>query len=117
MHDQIKKRLAEVVLAEEHIKKARLSLMRAIEAISDNPEESDIPLIQSKILSAIRKEGGRCSRKRIGKWWLGWGEVGERVGQAAIDGLERDGIIEVELSNANRNRGELIFVLSKKENP
>ena len=84
---------------------------RACEQYLGKTKES---ICREKIMAALKKEGGRCSRKRIAAWWRGWSEVDERVRQAAIDGLERDGVIEVELSNAKRNRGEQILRISSK---
>ena len=77
----------------------------------DNLGKSQEALCRDRIVYAVKKEGGACSRKKVGKWWRGWSEIDERVRQAAVDGLQRDGIVSVTVSGASRNKGEQIFVL------
>jgi hypothetical protein len=99
----------------EYAKKWQLYLTdykeRACEEYLGKTKES---ICREKIIAALKRENGRCSRKRIAAWWRGWAEVDERIRQAAIDGLERDGVITVELSNAKRNRGEQILRIYSK---
>jgi hypothetical protein len=68
-------------------------------------------IARDKIVQIIAKQGGRCSRNRIAKYWKQWERLDERVRSAAIEGLERDGIILVGESGAKRNRGHVMLTL------
>lgn len=114
MENEIKTRLAEVILAEEHIKKAKQSLMQAIKALSDSPEENDLHFIRSKILFVLKKQDGRCSEKRISRWWREWNKLGRQTKDNAIELLVREGLIQIEYSAANRNRGQKMLVLKQE---
>jgi hypothetical protein len=87
-----------------------------IEALcSENLGKSQEAMCRDKIIFALEKEGGSCSRLRVGYWWRGWKKVDERTKHAAIEGLERDGIIIVSESDAKKNRGEQRLALQSKK--
>jgi hypothetical protein len=81
----------------------------------ENLGKSAEAMCRDKILFALDKEDGSCSRCKVGKWWRGWSKVDERTRQAAIDSLVRDGIILVSDSDSNRNKGEQRFVYKSRE--
>jgi len=79
----------------------------------ENLGKSEEAMCRDKILYALEKEGGSCARSLVGNWWRGWKKVDERIKQAAIDGLLRDGLIDVTENNTGKNKGAQRFTLTK----
>jgi hypothetical protein len=87
-----------------------LTLERMCEEFLGKGQEK---MCRDKIISILEREGGTCSRGRIGNRWAGWDKIDERVKQAAIESLERDGIITVKVSGSNKNRGMQSLTLQR----
>ena len=102
-------------VTQKHMEWAIRDALWRIEPVKNKCEEflgkSDETKARDKIVLALKKEGGKCSRKKIAKWWPHWNSLDERIRQAAVDGLQRDGIVSVTVSGASRNKGEQMLIL------